>query len=169
MRRPELDFLHETPRLPQLAWLLFAAGIALAVLSMYRYVKAEQALAGERAIAASLTAKRPASKVERLIRPNLAEVATSDREQLDTPWDALFVRLEQNHPKGIALVSLEANGRKREATLTVEAKKPDVMLDYVEKLRNQHGLAAVVLSSHEVRIDDPQQPLRFVVRLRWGA
>jgi hypothetical protein len=169
MQKPELDFLRETPRLPVAAWVLLAAGIALAATAAWRYLKTEQSLAGERAIAASLEAERPAKKPLRSAMLTQAAAGTADRAQLDLPWDTLFGRLEQSRPDGIALLSLEADGRKREASLTAEARRPGIMLDYVERLRSQPGLDAVVLSSHTVRVEDPQEPLRFVVRLRWRA
>lgn len=173
MRKPELDFLRETPAQPTAAWLLLAAGLLLSGMAAGRYLDAERSLAGERAIAASLEVKRPAAKPARGAAPAQAQVQAqalalaAGREQLDLPWDTLFLRLEQSRPDEIALLSLEADGRKREATLTAEARKPGQMLDYVERLRHQPGLDAVVLSSHAVRQEDPQQPLRFVVRLRW--
>jgi hypothetical protein len=169
MRKPELDFLRETPRLPKAAWLLLAVGIALGAAEAWRYLKAEQSLAGERAIAASLETARAAKKPVKAIMPQQAAAETADHTQLELPWDTLFGRLEQSRPDAIALLSLEADGRKRDASLTAEARNPGVMLDYIERLRSQPGLNAVVLSSHTVRVEDPQQPLRFVVRLRWGT
>lgn len=168
MRKPELDFLRETPRLPAAAWLLLAAGIVLGATAALRYLKAERSLAGERAIAASLDAARTAKKPVKAAVPLQAASEAAGRTQLDLPWDALFVRLEQSRPGEIALLSLDADGRKREASLTAEARNPGVMLDYLERLRKQSGFNTVVLSSHAVRAEAPQQPLRFMVRLRWG-
>ncbi len=169
MRKPELDFLRETPRPPAAAWLLLALGIVLGATAAWRYLEAEQSLAGERAVAAGLDAARTAKKPVRAAKPRQAAAETADRTQLDLPWDTLFVQLEKSRPAEIALVSLEADGRKREASLTAEARNPGVMLDYLERLRNQSGFNAVVLSNHAVREENPQQPLRFAVRLRWGS
>lgn len=91
------------------------------------------------------------------------------REQLAVRWDDLFVRLEASHPKRIALVALEADARKPEATLTAEARSAKDMLAYIEQLKGEAGFASVTLASHIVQEGDPQQPLRFVVRLVWKA
>lgn len=170
MRKPELDFLHETPRPPMAAWLLLVLGVVAGATAAWRYLEAEQFLAGEQAVAAGLQAGQAAKKpVKAIATPQQASAETAGRAQLELPWDTLFGRLEQSRPAEIALLSLEADGRKREARLTAEAKNPGIMLDYVERLRRQSGLDAVVLSSHAVRADDPQKPLRFIVRLRWRA
>lgn len=169
MRRPELDFLRETPRPPATAWLLLALGLALAATAAWRYAQAQRALAAERAVAAGLqAAARTAGKPVKAAVPRQVAAETAARAQLELPWDTLFGQLEQSRPDEIALLSLEADGRKREASLTAEAKNPGVMLDYLERLRRQSGFDAVVLSSHAVRAEAPQQPLRFTVRLRWG-
>ena len=169
MRKPELDFLREMPRPPAAAWLLLVLGITLGATAVLRYLKAEQSLAGERAVTAGLEAARTAKKPVKATMPLQAATEAAGRTQLELPWDALFVLLEQSRPDEIALLSLDADGRKREASLTAEAKNPGAMLDYVERLRKQSGFNAVVLSSHAVRAEDPQQPLRFAVRLRWGT
>lgn len=169
MRKPQLDFLRETPRPLAVAWLLLVLGVTLGTTAALRYLKAEQLLAGERAVAAGLEAAQTAKKPVRAAAPLQAAAEAAGRTQLELPWDILFVRLEQSRPDEIALLSLDADGRKREASLTAEAKNPGIMLDYVERLRNQPGFNAVVLSSHAVRAENPQQPLRFTVRLRWGT
>lgn len=85
------------------------------------------------------------------------------------PWADLFVRLETNRPKRIALVALEADARKPEATLTAEARTAKDMLAYIEQLKGEAGFASVTLASHALQESDPQQPLRFVLRLVWKA
>lgn len=96
-------------------------------------------------------------------------VAREAGEQLATPWSGLFVRLESSRPKRIALVALEADARKPEATLTAEARTAKDMLAYVEQLKGEAGFASVTLASHAMQEGDPQRPLRFVVRLVWRA
>lgn len=85
------------------------------------------------------------------------------------PWGELFVRLETNQSKGIALVALEADARKAEATLTVEARTAKDMLAWIEQLKGKAGFASVTLASHALQESDPQQPIRFVLRLVWRS
>lgn len=166
MRPLRLDLLHPRPRAHWAAWLLLAAGAALAGWTAWQDVQTRQALA--EAVAA---APRPSSAAPAPLPPAVAgdaqTAARQARAQLATPWDALFVRLEANLPKGIALLALEADARKTEATLTAEARSARDMLDWVEQLRMEAGFATVALASHALQENDPQRPLRFVVRLDW--
>lgn len=164
MERLHLDLLRGAPRPPLAAWLLLAAGLGLASLVGWRYLETGRALAAEQEAAAGLQpapAARPARATPR------TAAAETGRTQLDLPWGALFARLEHSRPAAIALVALEADGRKREAGLTAEARSPAAMLDYLARLRREPGLAEVTLVSHAVREDDPQRPLRFALRFTW--
>jgi Tfp pilus assembly protein PilN len=86
---------------------------------------------------------------------------------LQLPWGKLLQSLEQTYPGHIALLSLEADERRNEATLTAEARNAEAMLAYLEVLKAPPGLKTVVLASHEIQEEDEQRPLRFVVRLGW--
>jgi hypothetical protein len=43
------------------------------------------------------------------------------------------------------------------------------MLAWIDELKDKAGFASVTLASHTVREDDPQQPIRFVLRLVWRS
>jgi hypothetical protein len=168
MRSLKLDFLHPLPRPHWAAWALLAAGLGLAAWVGWQGRQLQHAL--DKAVAA---APQPAAAVAR----RSSRVATGEeqtaarqaREQLMVPWADLFVRLETNRPKRIALVALEADARKPEATLTAEARTAKDMLAYIEQLKGEAGFASVTLASHALQESDPQQPLRFVLRLVWKA
>ena len=169
MRRLTLDFLHPLPRPHWAAWGLLAAGLGLAAWVGLQGQQLQSAL--DQAVAAA-----PQSDAATARRPQRATTAGEEQsvareagEQLATPWGDLFIRLETNRPKRIALVALEADVRKPEATLTAEARNPKDMLAYVEQLKGEAGFASVTLASHAVQEGDPQRPLRFVLRLFWRA
>jgi uncharacterized iron-regulated membrane protein len=168
MRTLKLDFLHPLPRPHWAAWVLLAAGLGLAAWTGWQGRQVQRAL--DEAVAAS---PQPAGPVAR--RPGRATageeqtVARQAGEQLAVPWGDLFVRLETNRPKRIALVALEADARKTEATLTAEARTAKDMLAYVEQLKGEAGFASVTLASHALQEGDPQRPLRFVLRLVWRS
>jgi len=168
MRTLRLDFLHPFPRPHWAGWLLLAAGLGLAVWVGWQGRQAQDAL--DEAVAAApkpvaATARRPASAMA----SEEQTAALQSGEQLDMPWGGLFVRLETNLPKGIALVALEADARKPEATLTAEARTAKDMLAWIEQLKGKAGFASVTLASHALQESDPQQPLRFVLRLVWRS
>jgi len=166
MQSLKLDFLHPFPRPHWAAWALLAAGLGLATWVGWQDRQAQHAL--DEAVAAAPkpianAARRPASATA----SEEQTVALQAREQLAVPWGELFVRLETNQPKGIALVALEADARKAEATLTAEARTAKDMLAWIEQLKGKAGFASVTLASHALQESDPQQPLRFVLRLGW--
>ncbi len=168
MQSLKLDFLHPFPRPHWAAWALLAAGLGLAAWTGWQDRQAQRAL--DEAVAA---APKPVAGAAR--RPASARageeqtVALQAREQLSMPWGGLFGRLEANLPKGVALVALEADARKTEATLTAEARTAKDMLDWIEQLKGKAGFASVTLASHALQESDPQQPIRFVLRLVWRS
>ena len=166
MRTLRLDFLHPFPRPHWAGWLLLAAGLGLATWVGWQGQQAQAAL--DEAVAAAphpvaAAARRPAAATA----SEEQTAARQAREQLAIPWGELFVRLETNRPKEIALVALEADARKPEATLTAEARTAKDMLGWIERLKGEAGFASVTLASHALQESDPQQPLRFVLRLVW--
>lgn len=167
MRALKLDFLHPLPRPHWAAWALLAAGLGLAAWAGWQAQQVQRAL--DAAVAAA--PRQPAALSQRPGRAVVSEdrTARQAREQLAVPWDGLFVRLEGNRPKSIALVALEADARKDEATLTAKAPTAKDMLAYIEQLKLEAGFGSVTLASHTLQESDPQQPLRFVLRLAWRA
>ena len=168
MRTLRLDFLHPFPRTHWAGWLLLAAGLGLTTWAGWQARQAQAAL--DAAVAA---APQPVVAVPRRSAPATASeeqtAARQAREQLAVPWGELFVRLETHLPKRIALVALEADARKPEATLTAEARTAKDMLAWVEQLKGEAGFASVTLVSHALQEGDPQHPLRFVLRLVWRS
>jgi Tfp pilus assembly protein PilN len=166
MRSLRLDFLHPLPRPHWAGWLLLATGVALALWVGWQDRQVGVALA-EALAAAPPEARTTARRATRAAPGEQREAVESARAQLQVPWSDLFVRLEANRPKRIALVALEADARKTEATVTAEAKNARDMLAWIDELKDKAGFASVTLASHTLREDDPQQPIRFVLRVVW--
>lgn len=166
MRSLRLDFVHPLPRPHWAAWLLLAIGVALAAWVGWQDRQVSAALAD--AVAAAPAEPRTAARRTAQAAPGQTTAATESAEaQLQVPWGDLFLRLEANRPKRIAMVGLEADARRSEATLTAEAKSARDMLAWIDELKDKAGFASVILASHTVREDDPQQPIRFVLRVVW--
>lgn len=168
MRSLRLDFLHPQPRPHWAAWVLLAAGLGLAAWVGWQGREVQHAL--DQAIAAA--PKPSAAMIPAAGRASASEeqiAAREAKEKLSVAWGDLFVRLEMHRPKNIALVALEADARKTEATLTAEARTAKDMLDYIEQLKAEAGFASVTLASHALQENDPHLPLRFVLRLIWRS
>lgn len=162
MRSLKLDFLHPVPRPHWSAWLLLCLGLGVALWAGSKGLEVQRAL--DRAVADA--PKRTDTPARQAPSKTSVEAGLA-KDQLSAPWGNLFTRLEVSRPKHIALLSLEADARKAEATLTAEARTTNDMLAYVELLKNEAGFSVVTLASHSVQVEDPQQPLRFVLRLAW--
>lgn len=165
MRRLTLDFLHPFPRPHWAAWLLLAVGLGLAAWIGWQDRQAGRALA----VAAAEAPVPLTPAIRRAPRAATGEAADaeSSRAHLATPWGGLFIPLESHRPKHIALLTLEADARKPEATLTAEARSAKDMLAWVEQLKGEAGFRSVTLASHTLQENGPQRPIRFVLRLVW--
>lgn len=162
MRTLKLDFLHPQPRTHWSAWLLLVVGLAVAAWAGWR--DRDTRLALDHALADA--PKQEYAKARRSVTVQAGESGTA-MDQLSAPWRNLFVRLEESRPKRIALLALEADVRKNEATLTAEARNSKDMLAYIEMLKKEAGFSSVTLASHALQYEDTQHPLRFVLRLGW--
>lgn len=163
MRRLRLDFLHPLPSTHWVGWLLLAAGIVLAAWVAWRGETVNRSLQAAIAEAPASTQTRRSTAP---VASGAANAAVAARDQLAAPWGEFLVRLEASRTSRVALLSLEADARRPEATLTAEARTAKDMFAWIEKLKDEAGFG-VVLASHAVQVNDPQQPVRFVVRLRW--
>lgn len=168
MRYVDLDFLHPRPRPSLAAWALLVVGIVLAAMAFFRHQALDEDIAREEGVARKLKADTAqASRSGRKSGASQQATAAEVKARLTTPWGPLLDRLERTRPGNIALLSLEADDRRREASITAEARSAEDMLAYLERLKNEAGMDGVVLSSHKVQEDDAQRPLRFVLRLEW--
>jgi Tfp pilus assembly protein PilN len=168
MRRIELDFLRRKPVMPGLSWLLLIAGAAFLSLVSWQYRLVQAEMKTETARAAQLAREAKLERMRQSPRTAQVEPGLVDQALLDRPWGDLFLGLERSRPAKIALLDLEADGRKSQVTLIAEAKTPGQMLDYINELRKQPGLAGVTLTSHIVDEENPQRPVQFSVRFNWS-
>lgn len=166
MRELKLNFLHAFPSPHWSARVLLFAGLLSLGWAGWQGQEARRALEATEAAAPKPVV---AQRMPRNVAGLAAGASQSAQAQLTAPWGELFARLENSRPENIALLALEADTRKTEATLTAEARNAGDMLAYVEKLRKDAGFAAVTLASHTLQENDAQQPLRFVLRLVWRS
>jgi Tfp pilus assembly protein PilN len=88
-------------------------------------------------------------------------------QQLSLPWDALFKALEATSEKEIALLSIQPDVAKRIVRIGGEAKDFDALLAYITRLEQSKILNHVYLTSHEVRSQDAEKPVRFSLLANW--
>ena len=88
-------------------------------------------------------------------------------EQLNLPWHDLLSGVERAGGPSVGLVSIEPDPQHRQLRITAEAAGADAMVDYVARLARQPDFHAVVIRKHQVDLQSPYQPIRFVVELSW--
>lgn len=170
MRALALDFKQTSRRwsLPGLALLALGA-ILLSVAA-----NEERNLAGQIELAESrleVMAKRgkikPALPVDAAALQLEIRQANEILQQLALPWDGLFKAVESNSEKEIALLSIQPDVGKRNVRIGGEAKDFDALLAYITRLEQSKILNHVYLTSHEVRTQDAEKPVRFALVANW--
>lgn len=168
----DLDFARTRPRRPAWAWLLLLAGVAAAAWVGQSYDRATRAKAEAQARVDRLERARPvqARALARDRKDDASRTAqVTAARQLETPWGELFATLQATRPANIGLLGLDADGRRGQLNLTAEAKDYPAMIDYYRRLQTTAGLADITLTQHDVMEDRNAEPVRFVLRGRWGG
>jgi hypothetical protein len=88
-------------------------------------------------------------------------------QQLNFPWHRLFDTLELVTPTSIALLELMPDAKKHMIKGIAEADTMDAALNYIARLNRQSALGSVVLSKHEVNIEDVNKPVKFEFEAIW--
>ncbi|HWW72262.1 MAG TPA: hypothetical protein VN089_20170 [Duganella sp.] len=98
-----------------------------------------------------------------------AEIGYANRviERLALPWDRLFNEMENTVDAQVVLLGVEPNAESGRITFTSEARDLRAMLDYERRLIVSEVLRDAHVQSHQVQMQDPQRPVRFVVEATW--
>lgn len=153
------------------AWLLLGgacAGIAVAL----AFAAANQELLQVKRQTAELRQKS-APRAEQKSTVDVTRLAAEIKHandiirQLNLPWDKLFLALESTANDRVALLAIQPDTRKQLIHLSGEARNLEAVLDYLARLRGQETLAQVALTSHEIKLQDPDKPVRFSLSARW--
>jgi len=89
---------------------------------------------------------------------------------LGAPWSLLLQELESaSHDEAgsVAVLAVEPDREKGRIRITAEARDLNMALAYVERLQKSHALKFPMLDSHEVRVEDRDQPVRFQLSAEW--
>jgi hypothetical protein len=152
--------------------LLAAATIALVLAGVHYLDLDEQAAAWEgrlerieRGHGRQAMAVYPGGQTEELAVE--VEHANEVLRQLTLPWDELFQAVESAAGKKIALLALEPDTEKRMVKISGEAKDFSSLLNYVMQLEERDVFGPVYLQNHQVKLQDPDKPVRFSLLAVW--
>lgn len=112
---------------------------------------------------------RPAEVARVAIPEAQASFVNGAIMQLNLPWRELQDAVLAATPRGVALIAMEPDPRKRILKITAETKSSDEMVDYVAALKEQDSFSGVILTRHEINDADPNRPLRFQLEATWLA
>jgi len=93
-----------------------------------------------------------------------AKSAEAVVRQLTLPWASLIGAIEQAATRDVAILQLQPDAEKGLLRLTAEARNREAMFEYLKRLGAARELTNVVLVSHQVQMDEPQQPIQFAVQ-----
>lgn len=97
------------------------------------------------------------------------EVAQANEilRRLDLPWASLFQAVESSSLKDAALLAMDPDADKHLVRISGEAKNLPAVLDYMRVLEKQQVFRSVLLQSHQLQVQDPERPVRFVLAASW--
>jgi hypothetical protein len=168
----QLDFADRSRRVtwPGVALLLLGAVASAAVIYQYR-VSAQRRAGLEYRIASLMRAHAPAeARGEAALDAKIALSAEQAAQDLATPWTLLLAELEQASKDSqgeVALLGVEPDHGKHSVRVSAEARTLELALSYVQRLQGSRSLEYPMLDRHEIRVDDPQRPVRFELTGMW--
>jgi Tfp pilus assembly protein PilN len=166
----QLDFKQSPRHWPWLGLLLLIAGAAWVAYAANeaRVLSGQIDLAEARLeVLAKRGKAQPAPPIDAQVLQQEVRQANDILQQLTLPWNALFQVLESTSEKQIALLAVQPDARKHIVRLSGEAKNFDALLAYIARLEQSRVLNHVYLTSHEVRTQDAEKPVRFALVANW--
>lgn len=88
-------------------------------------------------------------------------------QQLNRPWEQLFISLEAANGHEIALLALEPDWSSGHIMISGEAKHFGALLDYIRRLQSSEHLSGVYLQHHQLQIQEDGKPVRFTLDALW--
>lgn len=175
MRAVHVNFIQ----LPAARWpgrVLLVLALAAVVVVSYQYWSVARSVDEADTVLTRL--ERRAARAESTPAPTVAEGAEANRiiqqagevaRKLAVPWEQLFAALESMRHDQVALLVAEPDAHGGTVRITAEAKDAAAMTQYVEQLREEGVLADVVISTHQVVLQSPYRPVRFVFAGTWAG
>src|SRR5207248_1253178 len=165
IRKLELDYFAppRRPAWPGLILLIVALAVSAEVLVRYRDVRQEPGRLDAQA-GLVLPGGRTARALPKERLDEQAKNAEAVVRQLTLPWGSLVGAIEQAATRDVAILQLQPDAEQRVLRLTAEARNRDAMFEYLKRLGAARELTNVVLVSHQVQRDEPQQPIRLSVQ-----
>jgi Tfp pilus assembly protein PilN len=169
-----LAFVAAPARLHIAGAIALSGAVALAGVMAWSYQQEQAALRMARSSLLELKAvqKRQAKagevSVEQLeLAQKQIDAANGVIRRLNLPWDELFSTLEASVGDDVVLIDVAPDPEARTVGIVAEARHPQAMLEYAQRLAGNALLKNVFIQSHQVVTQDPQKPVRFTIAGQW--
>ena len=174
VRAIELDFLRPTGRGSRAGpWLLIAGALcAVAAMSYQGHLTRETAAREEQLATLRAIASRslPSIATRGADTPEVREQikkANAVLQLMSVPWGELFTAIESAETGDVALLAVQPDARNRSVLIGGAARSLPAVFAYMERLESSKRLRGVVLLSHEVKSNEPGQPVAFTLSAAW--
>jgi len=169
-----LDFVHPGGGVSRIAPLLLVAGLlcAAGVVWHQRVLlqRAAERLAQLEEMRSMSRRASPALAGQDSDTPEMREQikrANVVLAQMNVPWGELFAAVETAQDDTVGLLAVQPDPGAGQIIIGGQARTLPALLAYMERLQRSDRLREVVLASHEVKREEPGQPVEFVLNARW--
>lgn len=166
----ELDFIAAPPRVPPAGALLIAAGLLAGALAAGHFAALRSEASGLEARLEGVRAERPGRVLGKGASPEFSADLTRARAvvgRLAAPWEEMFDEVEAAIGSDVALLAVQPDLVKARLTLTGEARGLKQVVAFAARLNRGKAVGDALFTTHEVRVQDPQRPVRFTLEARW--
>jgi hypothetical protein len=173
MSELRLDYQKNRPFPWAGACMLGLVSIVLIILAIYFFNLRNQVTAMEASIErASMkepqhTAVNPSSGIGKVDLALEIKNANDVLHRLSVPWEELFNAVESSSGSHVTLLALEPDFDKKQVKISGEANSYKTIMNYITKLQDHDVLGSVYLQNHDVKQDDPDNPVRFSIVANW--
>ncbi|MTV40557.1 PilN domain-containing protein [Duganella radicis] len=173
MRQLNFNFSGHLSLLQQAGKIFLLLSVVLAAYCVWKYEETEQELSVIRAHQSKLARVQSDASATRqnaeVLSAKDEEIKYANRviDRLALPWDRLFNEMENTVDADVVLLDVAPDAERGRISFTSETRDLSTMLNYERRLAQSPLLRDVVIQSHQVQIQDPQKPVRFVVAADW--
>jgi Tfp pilus assembly protein PilN len=171
VRQTRIDFLAAPRGSARLGIAVFVIGAALAGFAVMDDSRSSDDLA--RLQASLKKAKTAYQRVELTRTPDRGSGLSALKQsgdiarRLASPWGELLDALEHAQSDNVALLAVEPSVAQGRLRISGEAKDMDALIDYIKSLEGKAGIADLRLQTQQIKQNDAQHPLEFVLESHW--
>lgn len=173
MRELTLNFSGEHSRVQRTGRALLLVSLVFAGSVFWRYESIQQELSAIQEQRSRWVRSHNESGAQRRHEESAPErveemkYANKVIDRLALPWDRLFNEMENSVNSDVVLLGVEPDAGRGRITFTSEARDLSTMLSYEQRLAQSALLREVHIQSHQMQMQDPQKPVRFIVGADW--